>query len=84
MMVCLRVLRIVVTFIDVVSYHYGWHHTSVTVTAARSTRITTDDKGENDRGLTTSDTKTRSLNQDTACQIEFRLLHITRLGHMLV
>src|SRR5215472_3671835 len=34
-----------------------------------------DDEGENDRGLTATDTKTRSLKPGTACQIEFRLIH---------
>src|SRR5262244_3760281 len=37
-----------------------------------------DDEGENDRGLTATDTKTRSLKPGTACQIEFRLIHMTR------
>src|SRR5262249_46045856 len=35
-----------------------------------------DDEGENDRGLTATDTKTRSLKPGTACQIEFRLIHV--------
>src|SRR5262245_32227337 len=35
-----------------------------------------DDEGENDRGLTATDTKTRSLKPGTACQIEFRLIHL--------
>jgi hypothetical protein len=32
-------------------------------------------EGENGRSLTTSDTKTRPLNQVSVCQIEFQLIH---------
>jgi transposase, IS5 family len=37
----------------------------------------TNGKGENDRCLTASDTKTRSLKSGTHCQIELRLIQIT-------
>jgi len=41
-----------------------------------------DDEGEDDRSLTTSDTKTRSLNQAQSVQIESRLIQIVRGKHI--